>query len=236
MKNETYLLQDILITKNGRDILSIPRLAIYAGETTAVLGSSGAGKSTLLKLLHLVETPTKGVIHFEGKEVSFPSPQLLKRKIGMIFQRPEFLTRSIEENINFPSFLRKEDHQKTINDLVEKLNLTPLLTSVPGQLSGGELQRAALARILSYNPEIILLDEPTSDLDPKNISLIEKLLFSTIDENSTVVWVTHHIKQALRVADRIIIVADGEITLDIKVSDWDEATLPQDVLQFLQHH
>lgn len=236
MKKPTYKLENIKLFKNQNLILSFSELEIFPGEVLALLGPSGAGKSSLLKLLHLLEPPTEGSLRFENKQIDYSATIKLRRKIGMVFQRPEFISRNVIENITFPSKLRNQVNQTRIERIIEKLGISNLVNVFPDQLSGGELQRVSIARIFSYQPEVILLDEPTSDLDPRNIKLIEGLVLEAKSPENTIVWVTHNLQQALRVSDRIIIMLDGNIAFNILRQDWDNTKLPTEVARFLEHN
>lgn len=230
-----YQLKDLKMVNGDKEILSISDLEINKGEIISILGSNGAGKSTLLRLLHMLILPTSGKLWFQGQQItSTPSINTI-RNIGMVFQRPEFLSLTVKNNLFFPSQIRAKENSIFINDLIEKLNLNEFLELLPSKLSGGELQKIALVRILSYQPSVILLDEPTSDLDPSNIGLVEEIILSQKKEQNTIVWVTHNLQQALRVSDRLIFLEAGEIIYDIQKSDWDIKSIPHEIANFLNH-
>lgn len=207
-----YSLQNIRHAYDGRTVLDIPTLSIKKGETLAVIGPSGAGKSTLLRLLAFIEKPLAGVVTFNGSAVS-DSDEKTKQGVTMVFQNPKLLSRSVKENLTIGLALRgKKIDNETVGQLAETLGLSALLDQAAHKLSGGEAQRVALGRAILLNPSVLLLDEPTANLDPANIKIIEGAL-RTMDDGrqTTKVVVTHNIFQAQRLADRVALLIDGKI-------------------------
>ncbi len=196
-------------------------LEIMAESFTAIIGRSGSGKTTLLNMLGGLEEPTSGSIL-----VGDVNPYVLKdkeraqfrrRKVGYIFQFFNLLPElTVYENICIPSYLDRQYPDKSfLEQLIEKLGLTKLLHKYPGELSGGEQQRVAVARALSCKPEIILADEPTGNLDKKTgEELMDLLLLSCRLFKQTILLVTHDLEIA-RMADRIITLEDGRVISDI---------------------
>jgi len=185
---------------------------VKQGECLALVGPSGAGKSTLLRLLHFLEAPSTGVIEFEGASAKFPVALELRRRISMVFQRPELLHGCVQANVEYGLRLRgRHDPQRTARVMAE-LGLTDLAQQAVGSLSGGEMQRVALARVLALDPRVLLLDEPTANLDPHNVALIEDRLRAVrASGTTTIVLVTHHLPQARRLADRVGLLLDGSL-------------------------
>jgi len=178
-----------------------------------VIGPSGAGKSTLLRLLNFLELPSKGRLDFEGHSVS---PDLLiekRRRVTTVFQRPVLLKRSVAANLKFGVQLRGGSLDPARKDeWLEKLGLAELEHQSATKLSAGEAQRVALARALLTDPDVLLLDEPTANLDPYNVGLIEKIVQEDNQtRRTTVVIVTHNIFQARRVAHRTALLLDGQL-------------------------
>ena len=205
---------------NGRWVLDIDRLVIKRGEILAIVGPSGSGKSTLLRLLNFLETPTRGSIAFmgqvfeNGKEISLE----LRRRVTTVFQRPMLLDRSVWENVRYGLRIRGiSDAHQPVQSVLEEVGLAQVAQQRARTLSGGEAQRVALARALVISPEVLLLDEPTANLDPYNISLIENIIRRRHqDQGMSLVLVTHNVFQARRLADRIVFLLDGKI---IEVAD-----------------
>ena len=211
-----YTAQGLKKVVEGRTILDVEHLEIAQGELFVILGPTGAGKSTLLRLLHFIEFPTAGEIQLGGKTRSAPLEIDELRQISMLFQRPEMLTGTLKQNVVFPLKLRGIQDESKTNHILAALDLEHLMDAQASTLSGGELQRVALARALVTEPKIFLLDEPTANLDPYHVDLIEKLLFQYHSSGNTLVMVTHNIFQAKRIADRVGLMLGGQI---VAVSD-----------------
>ena len=200
----------------GRTVLHLDELEIQAGEVLALVGPSGAGKSTLLRLLAFLEQPAGGQIIFQGRGANSSWPDLdARRKVTLVFQRPQLLSRSVYDNVLYGLQLR-EGHlgndDPRVLAMLERLGVLSLRDVPAGTLSGGEMQRVALARALVLEPDVLLLDEPTANLDPGNIGRIEEMIASVRTESkTTVIIVTHNIFQAKRVADRMALLLEGKL-------------------------
>ena len=206
-----YHVKDLTKVINKRVIVDVGDLEIRGGELFVIVGPNGAGKSTFLRLLHFLEEPTTGDIEFQGRPVSMPVPIEMRRSIGMVFQRPEFLDTNVLENVNYPLRLRKIRENGRVEDALTRLALTDFAQAHTSTLSGGELQRVALARLLVTQSNILLLDEPTANLDPYNAELIEDLIRELHREGATIVMVTHNIFQARRLAGRMGLMLNGQL-------------------------
>jgi tungstate transport system ATP-binding protein len=208
-------LQDISKEYNGRTVLQVSSLDIYPGEIFALVGPSGAGKSTLLRLLNFLEPPTRGSLFFKG--VRFDQGQTpsldLRRQVTTVFQRPLLLNRSVKANVSYGLQLRGQNHARDrIVAALERVRLANLADQQARTLSGGEAQRVALARALVLQPEVLLLDEPTANLDPYNVALIEEIVTDLhAVKGTTIVLVTHNVFQARRLAQRVALILDGRI-------------------------
>jgi putative ABC transport system ATP-binding protein len=198
-------------------------LAVRAGEFLALLGSSGSGKSTLLNLMAGLDRPTSGAIFAQGRNLSEMNPLELaryrSRAVGMVFQSFNLLPRmTLEENVELPLRLAEVDRgerAKRVQEALERVRLEKRLTHRPSELSGGEQQRAALARALVNRPALLLADEPTGNLDSATGESIMVLLREIQHSlGMTIVLVTHERPLAERFADRIAYVADGRLASD----------------------
>lgn len=197
---------------NPRLVLDVEALEIYAGEVLAVVGPSGAGKSTLLRLLNFLERPTSGMLEFEGQPVPADPPLTALRRVTTVFQRPLMLSRSVYDNVAFGLRLRGESAEGRVAAALASVGLTMMARWPAGRLSGGEMQRAALARALVLEPAVLLLDEPTANLDPNNVGLIEAILRRPNPaRGTTLVLVTHNIFQARRLAGRVAFLLGGRL-------------------------
>jgi tungstate transport system ATP-binding protein len=222
MNSPIYTLEQITKTYNGRKVLEVEHLSIQPGEILALVGPSGAGKSTLLRLLNFLETPTQGKISFHNNTFTAQNeiPLDLRRKVTMVFQRPMLLNRTIESNVKFGLELRGiRNAKERVHAALAEVGLDHLAHQKAHTLSGGEAQRVALARAIVLQPEVLLLDEPTANLDPYNVGLIEKIvLHLNQTHNTTLVLVTHNVFQAKRLAQQVALLLDGKV---VEVSDTD---------------
>ena len=197
-------------------------LSFDRGEYIAILGPSGSGKSTLMHILGFMDTPTKGSILFEGEEVSNLSPDrrawYRSNRVGFVFQSFNLLPRlSVLENVALP-LLYREDYTEDAREeaakiALERVGMSHRLTHRPTQLSGGERQRVAIARAIVARPAIVFADEPTGNLDVKNVDRILDLLGSLLAEGITVVVVTHDLSVAAK-AKRVISMRAGKVQED----------------------
>jgi putative ABC transport system ATP-binding protein len=198
-------------------------LEVRAGEFLALLGSSGSGKSTLLNLMAGLDRPTSGAIFAQGRNLSEMNPLELaryrSRTVGMVFQSFNLLPRmTLEENVELPLRLAEVDRGERagrVREALERVRLEKRLTHRPSELSGGEQQRAALARALVNRPTLLLADEPTGNLDSATGESIMVLLRKIQQSlGMTIVLVTHERPLAERFADRIASFADGKLASD----------------------
>ncbi|UCG26293.1 MAG: phosphate ABC transporter ATP-binding protein [Chloroflexota bacterium] len=215
MSEPIYALSDVSQSYAGREVLHVDELQIERGEILALVGPSGAGKSTLLRLLNFLETPAGGVIRFQG--VPFGAgqnmPVTLKRRVTTVFQRPCLLNRSVTANVQYGLRLRGDrNSQRRVAEALDQVGLQNMAKERARTLSGGEAQRVALARALVIEPDVLLLDEPTANLDPYNVGLIEQIIGQhNRERGTTVVLVTHNVFQAKRLAQRVALLLDGRI-------------------------
>ncbi len=225
--SQMYQLTGLRQQYGSREVLNVPDLTIPAGEIFALVGPSGAGKSTLLRLLNFLESPTSGVITFAGQTITGEAPLALLRRITLVFQRPLLLTGSVRENVAYGLRVRGAYDEARVETTLERVGLKALANYSAHKLSGGELQRAALARALALDPAALLLDEPTTNLDPYNITLIESLIREQNQTGgATVVLVTHNVFQARRLAHRVGLLLDGHLIEVAPTEDF--FTAPRD--------
>lgn len=194
--------------------------SIERGEFIAVVGPSGSGKSTLLHLIGGVDRPNYGKIYIEGTDISnYNSKELAlfrRRKVGIVYQFYNLIPNlTVKHNIELPLTLDgRRVNEKLFDDIVNKLGISKKLNNFPSELSGGQNQRVAIARSLIYEPSLLLLDEPTGNLDRKNSNeIIEILKYFNHTSNQTIILVTHDESVALE-SDRIITIVDGKIAGD----------------------
>ena len=212
-----YRVQNLSQVYNGRTVLHIEQLDIYAGEILALVGPSGAGKSTFLRQLNFLEHRSGGQITFDRYTVTNGNipPLDVRRRITTVFQRPVLLSQSVAANVAYGLKLRgrsRRDLDQMVGSALERVGLSHLAQAPARTLSGGEAQRVALARALVIEPKVLLLDEPTANLDPYNVRLIEQIMTEVNrDMGTTLVLVTHNVFQAKRLADRTALLLEGKL-------------------------
>ncbi len=218
--NTCYRIENAAKVYNGRRVLDVERLDIRCGEIFALVGPSGSGKSTLLRLLNFLEPPTEGAIAFGGESFSPTRDVSLetRRRVTTVAQRPILLDRSVLANVTFGLRLRgQRDSAGQVQAALGRVGLGKLGRQPARTLSGGEAQRVALARAMVIRPQVLLLDEPTANLDPYNVGMIEDTVRALNQEQgTTVVLVTHNVFQARRLAGRVALMLDGRI---VEVAD-----------------
>lgn len=209
-----FTLDEGVATKALQDI----QLTINAGEFVAIMGYSGSGKSTLLNILGLLDSPTGGSYFIDGIDTSglkqTQRARLRRDKFGIVFQNFNLLNRyTVEQNIELAlayQRISRRASKRLAHDLLQQLGLADKATVHPQQLSGGQAQRIAIARALINNPQIILADEPTGNLDYAATKEIVQLLKTLHSQGATVVMVTHS-NEVAAAADRIVYMQDGRI-------------------------
>jgi len=188
-------------------------LEVYRGELFGLVGPSGSGKSSLLRLLNRLDEPTHGTVFLEDQDYRQIPPQELRRRIGMVTQRPFLFPGDVASNLRFGPAQRGETlPDSEIASLLERVGLPGFAARNVANLSGGEQQRVSLARALANRPEILLLDEPTSALDEQAKTGVEDLVRNLVSADGyTFVLVTHDREQARRVCDRVAIIEAGRL-------------------------
>jgi putative ABC transport system ATP-binding protein len=188
-------------------------LAVHHGEMLGIVGASGSGKSSFLRLLNRLDEPTTGTVFLNDQDYRQFSPRDLRRRVGMVTQRPFLFPGNVAGNVRFGPLQRSEVlADEDIARLLERVGLPGFAGRDVINLSGGEQQRVSLARALANHPEILLLDEPTSALDEQAKMGIEQLIYSLVKDTSlTCVMVTHDRDQARRMCDRVALLEAGRL-------------------------
>jgi polar amino acid transport system ATP-binding protein len=211
-------------TFGARTVLDGVDLTVSTGEVVALIGPSGSGKSTLLRCMNVLEQPTGGDVEVLGTQVvtggkvvlSRANLQRLRARVGMVFQSFNlFPTMTAEENVTFAQVHTLGRSRAAATDrsrnLLEQVGLGHVSGNLPSQLSGGQQQRVAIARALAMDAEVMLFDEPTSAIDPELRVEVLKVMRDLAEGGMTMVVVTHELRFAERVADRVAFLAEGRI-------------------------
>ncbi|UCG54883.1 MAG: ABC transporter ATP-binding protein [Dehalococcoidia bacterium] len=204
--------------KHGQqETLKDINLRVNTGDVFALIGPTGAGKTSLLRLLNLLDKPAEGSISFDGKDVSRPDSHHLeiRRRMSFVQQKPVVFDMSVFDNVACGLKWRHEGSatiKQRVEDVLELVDLTEYKNRNARTLSGGEAQRVAIARALVTKPEVLLLDEPTANLDPNSVNKIEAVLAHTITEQKiTVVMATHDMSQGQYLANKIGVLMNGRL-------------------------
>ncbi|UIO99640.1 phosphate ABC transporter ATP-binding protein [Halobaculum sp. CBA1158] len=214
---------------DGETVVEDASLSVEPGEVVGVIGPSGVGKTTLLRVLALFLRPDDGTVELDGDAAWDADEErrlALRRRVGMVFQDASLFDATVARNVEYGLRVRQSWDERirdqlrslvgstappaAVEEAVDVVGLNGKLDQEAGSLSGGEAQRVSFARALAYEPEYLLLDEPTSDLDPRNTGLIEDAIGEARDRGIGVVVATHDMHQAERIADRVgVLLGDG---------------------------
>lgn len=200
---------------------------IKKGEIVTIVGPSGGGKTTLLRCLNRLIEADKGTITFDHKRLTSYAPSELRKNMVLVPQESVMFPGTVYDNISLALKIHNIfDHDHIVNSLVDTGLPEYFLTKNAQQLSGGEKKRVSLARALALFPKMLLLDEPTTGIDPKNLHTVEQRIISfSKQRHLTVLWVTHDVNQAKRVSDRIANLKKGRVTTITRPDQflWEEA-------------
>jgi len=226
----TLAAENVSMAFDGEQVFSEISLGVDAGEVLTVVGPSGAGKTTLLRLLAAFHPPDSGTVAWQGTDLwSLSGEERLarRRRIAMVFQEPSLFNAPVRRNVTYGPRIRRSWAERlrrwldsTVGDpspddgverALEAVGLADKAKQNALSLSGGEAQRVAFARALAPDPDVLLLDEPTSNLDPRNTAVLENAVERASDRGVGVVVATHDMNQAERLSDRVAFMFEGEL-------------------------
>lgn len=211
---ELFRIENLCMAFGEKEVLRNINLTIRRSEIFALIGPSGAGKTTLLRILNLFEKPTRGNLKFNGL-ANEGEINNIRRRMSMLFQTPAIFKASVFDNVAYGLRVRGIDKttiENKVKNALDIVGLSGMDKQKARTLSGGEAQRMAFARAIVYDPEVLLLDEPTTNLDPANVAKIEEIIKRIRSEHgTTIVIATHNIPQVRRIADRVGILLNGEL-------------------------
>ncbi|NNE13114.1 MAG: ATP-binding cassette domain-containing protein [Ilumatobacter sp.] len=220
-----FQLRDVVAGAPDDPILQGVTVDVPCGGVTAIAGPSGAGKSSLLRLLNRLTDPIAGQVMWEEQPLGEMQPCDLRRRVGMVFQRPPVFVGTVFDNLRVADPAIDESAGR---EALERVGLdAELLHRTARDLSGGEAQRMCFARALLTGPEVLLADEPTSSLDGAARETIEALGRRLADDGMPTIWVSHDVAQLRRLADHVIVLVDGKVVATGTVNELDQHTDPQ---------
>jgi molybdopterin-binding protein len=212
----TAELKSVTKAYGNKIVLDAVNLQIHEGEIIALLGPNGSGKTTILKILAFIENPTGGEVTFQGETVNFKNTEKVRLQSTLVFQKTTLFSTSVYNNVAYGLNLRKvpkETRDMEVKKALELVKLEGFEKRNARKLSGGEQQRVAIARALVLKTKLLLLDEPTANLDPKNAGILEEVIDTANRENKiTIVMATHNMFQAKKLPHRIALMDEGKIT------------------------
>jgi tungstate transport system ATP-binding protein len=192
-------------------ILDDIQLTAERGEVLGLIGPTGSGKTTLLRLINLLEEPTLGSIAFDGINVTdLPEKEKIKirRRMAMVSQKPVMFKGNVQYNVSYGLKIRGKEDKERVAQALQEVSLSGYESRDASTLSGGEMQRIALARALVLEPELLLLDEPTANLDPNSAASIEDIIRGFAGK-TTIVLATHNMQQCQKLANRVAVLIKG---------------------------
>ena len=207
-------IRNLTLSRGGANVLRDISIDVPAGELLVVIGPSGGGKSSLLRCINRLNDIDSGSIELDGQSIYDLPVTELRCRVGMMFQKTAAFEGSVADNIGFGAQLQGRTISRTeILALMEQVSLEAELADKPASdLSGGQEQRLAIARALALNPSLLLLDEPTSSLDPIATSRVEESLMQLRQQSDlTMIWVSHSIEQARRIGSRVLLLDGGRV-------------------------
>lgn len=199
--------RDLVYRAGGKNLIDRINLDLPNGSLTVVMGPNGAGKSLLLRLMHGLIEPTSGQVLWGGR----PMDGGIRQRQAMVFQRPVLLRRSVAANVDFVLRLRGRAKSEKTMEILDEVGLADRASQAARLLSGGEQQRLALARALALEPMVLFMDEPTASLDPAATAAIEFIVTRAHERGTKIVFITHDLGQARRLADDVVFLSHGRL-------------------------
>ena len=193
--------------RENRSLLSGINVKLENPKRTIIMGPNGAGKSLFLRIIHGLIKPTSGEVRWGGEVIDDQA----RLRQALVFQRPVLLRRSVAANIDFILSLRGRSNEQKRDHLLDRVSLSDFADQPARRLSGGEQQRLALARSLALEPDVLMLDEPTANLDPSSVLMIEEIVNEVCRAGTKIIFVTHDLAQARRLGDEIMFMHKGRI-------------------------
>jgi tungstate transport system ATP-binding protein len=209
--------RNVSFSRGGARILRDVSLEAERGQVLVIIGPTGSGKTTLLRLIDLLESPNSGSIFLQGKDLARASDkerQEARKRMAMVFQKPVMFRSTVAENVSYGLKIRGIRRKERVKEALHAVGLPGYEARIATTLSGGEMQRTALARAMVIEPEVLLLDEPTANLDPKTAATIDDLIASFSRQGAGVIMATHNMQQAEKLGTRVAVLVEGRIVAE----------------------
>ena len=232
--SERLVFDQVSFHEADKALLGPIDLDLAPSNVTAILGPNGSGKSLFLSLCHGTLQPSAGKVSWNGK-----APRVTRKERGYIFQKPVVMRRSVAANISFALSglkLSKDERISRVSDLLSLVKLDDKADQPAAVLSGGEGQKMALARALATNPNALLMDEPTSNLDPDTVLVFEEIISQLAQSGMPVFWATHDLVQARRIASYVIFISGGKIAEHGPTNEFFRSPRSEEAKSFLEGH
>ena len=218
------MIELIGVSKHFGDVTALKdvSLKVEKGEILTVLGPNGSGKTTLLKIIAALEAPSHGEVLFEGVGIGEENAETMRRRVTLVFQRTVLLRGTVKDNVAYGLRVRDiqgDDVERRVGAALELVGLEALADRQARDLSGGEQQRLSLARALVLGCELLLLDEPTANLDPESLAIVKGVIKKLSEEGTTIVLATHNLEQAEEISERVLLLDRGEIVEEGRPED-----------------
>ncbi len=217
MTSLLYELKELKKDFDHRTVLNLKSLSLEKSKIISLLGPNGAGKTTLLEIMAFLSSPTSGEVWFNGEKIDFSKARLmyLRRKVVVVQQHPILFTTKVSRNVEFPLKIRgisKRKREGVVEELLDNVGMGAFTNAKAHKLSAGETQRVAIARALACSPEVVLLDEPTANVDVENQITIERIIREINKAKGiSVIFATHNMMQASRLSDKTIFLHEGQV-------------------------
>lgn len=217
----------------SKTLLDISSLEIESGKIYGIVGPNGAGKSTLVRILAGLDKEFEGEVFYSDEKYSLVRFDEVRQSVSMLHQKPYVFNMTVKQNIELGIKLNRRENDELVNKVIGILSLNDIKDKNALKTSGGESQRTALGRLLVLEPKLLILDEPTANVDPENTRTIEKAVSEMRnDKNRTIIIVTHNVFQALRLCDSVIYMEKGKIDEIVNKEKAHENKKIKELLEF----
>jgi tungstate transport system ATP-binding protein len=217
----------------NKTLLNVENLSLESGKIYGIVGPNGAGKSTLVRILSGLDKEFEGEVFYGKERGNLVSFEKVRESVAMLHQKPYVFNMTVRQNVELGIKLNRRENAELVNKVIDVLSLHDIKDKSALKTSGGESQRTALGRLLALEPELLILDEPTANVDPENTRTIEKAISEMREHtNKTIIIVTHNVFQALRLCDFVIYMDKGMVTEVVSKEKANESRKIRELIEF----